>query len=279
MSPPDLVAQAASLGVEVLGVTDHDTTGGVLAALEAGRSHGITVVPGVEISAVEGQQELHFLGYFIDVDAPDLEAVLQCTRRARWERARRIARRLSKLGLEMPWEEIARIAHESEAVGRQHIAQAMVAAGHVTTLEEAFQLWIGRNGPAYVERYKLTPEEAINAIVASRGLAVLAHPYSCSRDGECRASLDLQSWLPRLRSAGLSGLEVYYPNYPHRIVHRLLAIANGHGLVPTGGSDFHGLPHQALGSVSVPWALWELLCVRSRQRRFWPAGTPEGRVA
>lgn len=253
--------------MDVVAITDHDTTGGVPAALEAGTRHGVAVVPGVEISALEGRQELHILGYFVDIHDAGLQATLKLTREARWERAKSIAGRLSRFGLHMPWERVAEIASESEAVGRQHIARAMLAAGHVTTLDEAFELWIGRHAPAYVERFKLAPEQAIQSVVLCGGLAVLAHPYSFSPTGECRSSLDLQTWLPRLCRAGLSGLEVYYPNYPHRIVRRLLEIAKAHDLVPSGGSDFHGLPHHRLGSVSVPSAVWKLLQARQRRQQ------------
>jgi predicted metal-dependent phosphoesterase TrpH len=267
LNPVELVAQAARLGLDVIAITDHDTTGGVPAALEAGRRHGVVVVPGVEISALAGRQELHILGYFVDIHAAGLQTTLGLTREARWERARSMAGRLSRLGLHMPWERVAEIASQSEAVGRQHIAQAMLAAGHVTTLDEAFELWIGRHAPAYVERFKLTPEQAIQSIVRSGGLAVLAHPYSFSPSGECRSSLDLQAWLPRLGRAGLSGLEVYYPNYPQRTIRRLLEIAKAHDIVPTGGSDYHGLPHHRLGSVSVPPAVWKLLQARHRRQQ------------
>jgi hypothetical protein len=269
-----LVAQAARLGLDVVAITDHDTTGGVPSALAAGGRHGVTIVPGVEISALAGRQELHILGYFVDIDDCGLQATLKLSREARWERAKRMAGRLSRLGLHMPWERVAEIASESEAIGRQHVAQAMLAAGHVTTLDEAFEQWIGRHAPAYVERLKLTPEQAIESVVQSGGLAVLAHPYSFSPTGECRRSLDLQSWLPRLARAGLCGLEVYYPNYPHRIIRRLLENAQANDLIPTGGSDFHGLPHHRLGSVSVPWAAWKLLQARYRRqgcRQHWGA--------
>ncbi|MCL7453914.1 MAG: hypothetical protein M8467_12800, partial [Anaerolineae bacterium] len=131
-------------------------------------------------------------------------------------------------------------------------------AGHVTSWEEAFERWIGRDCPAYVERYKLSPEAAIGLIHHAGGLAVLAHPYVYGRDGTCKKTMDLNHWLPRLRRAGLSGIEVYYPNYPRRISRHLLDLAVEYGLVISGGSDFHGgKVGNGLGGVAVPWAVWE----------------------
>jgi predicted metal-dependent phosphoesterase TrpH len=258
LTPEELVARAANLGLEVLAITDHDTTEAIPAALAEGQRWGITVVPGVEISAISGQEEIHLLGYYIDQEHPELQALLTRTREARWERAQKMLARLAKLGLPVEWGRVIEISGGSGSIGRPHVAATLLEAGHVSTYEEAFDLWIGRGCPAYVERYKLTPEEAIRLVAKSGGLAVLAHPYIYSRTGEYRKGLDLKYWLPRLREAGLVGLEVYYPNYPRRAIRNLLALAIQHGLLITGGSDFHGgMLGNGLGSVSVPWAVWE----------------------
>jgi len=273
MAPEELVAQAASLGLEVLAITDHDTTEGVAEARAAGRRWGIKVVPGVEISAISGREELHLLGYFIDLRYPELQMILARSREARQERARKMLDRLTNLGLPLEWETLVQISGGSQSVGRPHIAAALMKAGHVSSYDEAFSLWIGRGGPAYVERYKLTPEEAIQLVRRSGGLPVLSHPYIFSRSGETKVSLDLKRWLPRLRDAGLVGIEVYYPNYTRRVSRDLLALAVQHGLLPTGGSDFHGgVMGNGMGSVDVPWAVWEGLCRRHRQFRAGSTG-------
>jgi predicted metal-dependent phosphoesterase TrpH len=279
LKPEELVALAAGQGIQVLAITDHDTTAGVPAALAEARRQGITLVPGVEISTISGNEEIHLLGYFVNPDHPELQALLARTREARRERAQKMLARLGKLGLSVEWERLLEIASRSSSIGRPHVAAALLEAGHVGSYDEAFDLWIGRSRPAYVERYKLTPEEAIELIGSSGGLSVLAHPYIYARTGECRNGLDLQRWLPRLRGAGLEGLEVYYPNYPRRVSRRLLSLAIKHGLLISGGSDFHGgILGNGLGNVAVPWAAWEGLERRHRAAQARSANQAPGLV-
>jgi len=265
MAPEELVAQAASLGIKVLAITDHDTTEGVPAALAEAQRWNIRVVPGVEISAVSGREEIHLLGYFVDSDNQELQALLAHARTARRERAQEMLVRLAKLGLPIEWERVLEIAGGGGSIGRPHVATTLLEAGYVSSWGEAFNLWIGQGCPAYVERYKLPPEEAIRLVRRSGGLPVLAHPFIYSRNGKRKAGLDLKHWLPRLREAGLEGIEVYYPHYPHRVSRQLLALAIQNGLLITGGSDFHGsMMGNRLGSVAVPWAAWEGLERRHR---------------
>ncbi len=260
------MAHAAEQGIEVLAITDHDTTQGLAPALAEAERRNMTVVPGVEISTVSGREELHILGYFVDVEDLQLQALLSRTREARRERAQKMLARLANLGLPVKWERVAEIAGDSGSIGRPHVAATLLEAGYVSSYDEAFELWIGCGCPAYVERYKLPPEEAIALIQGSGGLPVLAHPYICDRKGECRSGLDLKRWLPRLCAAGLKGIEVYYPNYPRHISRHLLGLAEQHGLLITGGSDFHGgALGNGLGSVAVPWVVWEAL---QRQHRL-----------
>jgi predicted metal-dependent phosphoesterase TrpH len=262
---------AASLGIEILAITDHDTTSGLPSALDAAQQWGITVVPGVEISTLGGREELHLLGYFIDPDNGQLQAQLARTSEARLVRAQKMLARLGKLGLPVRWERLVEHAGCSVSIGRPHVAAALLEAGHVSSLGEAFGLWIGRGCPAYVERPKLSPEEAIQLVRSSGGLPVLAHPVIYTRGGQCKAALDLKRWLPRLRRAGLEGIEVYYPHYARRTNRRLLELAIKHGLLITGGSDFHSVrPGNGPGSVTVPWAVWEGLSRRHRLLRSSP---------
>ncbi len=269
LAPQDLVARAASLGIEVLAITDHDTTTGVPAALAAARRLDIIVVPGVEISALSGREEIHLLGYFVDVENEELQAFLGRTRVARRERAEKMLARLAQLGLAVEWERVVELAGEEGSIGRPHVATTLLEAGLIHSWDEAFERWIGRGCPAYVERYKLTPEDAIDLVRASGGLPVLAHPYIYTRKGERKKDLDLKHWLPRLVRAGLAGIEVYYPNYPRRVSRSLLEMALYYGLMISGGSDFHGgAMANGLGSVDVPWAAWEGL---ERRHRLSPA--------
>jgi predicted metal-dependent phosphoesterase TrpH len=259
------VARAASLGIQVLAITDHDTTEGLPAAQAEAQRWGITVVPGVEISTLSGREEIHLLGYFLDQDNAELQSMLARTREARWVRAQQMVARLTGLGMPVAWERVVELAGEGSAIGRPHVSMALLEAGHVGNWEEAFERWIGRGCPAYVERYKLAPEEAVRLVRSSSGLPVLAHPYIYGQNGEKRRDMDLKHWLPRLQRAGLAGVEVYYPNYPSRVRRRLLALAAREGLVVSGGSDFHGGPMgNGLGRVVVPWAAWQGLERRHR---------------
>jgi len=273
LSARELVALAASLGIEVLAITDHDTTEGVPAAQAEAQRHGLTVVPGVEISAVSGREEIHLLGYFVDTGNAELQTLLARAREARRERAQKMLERLAELGLPVDWDRLVEVSGGSGSIGRPHVATTLLEAGHVSSYDEAFDLWIGRSGPAYVERYKLLPEDAVRLLKMSGGLPVLAHPYVYSRDGQRRAGVDLNHWLPRLREAGLEGIEVYYPNYPPSARRQLLALAVRHGLLPSGGSDFHGgRLGNGLGNVAVPWAVWEGL---ERRHRLAKAGASD----
>ena len=265
LSPEQLVIQAARQGLRVLAITDHDTTEGLPPAMSEARRWDLTVVPGVEISTISGPEEIHLLGYFVDLGNVALQELLARTRQARWDRAQKMLARLADLGLPLEWERLSEIASESASIGRPHVAATMLEAGYVGSFNEAFDMWIGRGRPAYIERYKLAPEEAIQLVRQSGGLPVLAHPYFCTWRGECTAALDLGHWLPRLRAAGLEGIEAYYPRYTRSLNRKLLGLAIEHGLLITGGSDFHGgLLGQGLGSVDVPWAVWEGLERRNR---------------
>ena len=258
-----MVARAAGLGIKVLAITDHDTIDGLPAAQKEAQRWEITVVPGVEISTLSGREEIHLLGYFVNPDEPELRALLARTREARRERARQMLDRLEGLGMPLAWDRLLELAGEGSVIGRPHIAMSLLEAGHVGSWAEAFERWIGRGRPAYVERYKLSPEEAVGLVRRAGGLPVLAHPYIYGSNGEKRRDMDLKHWLPRLQRAGLAGVEVYYPNYPRRVRRRLLALAAGRGLAITGGSDFHGGPvGGGLGRIAVPWAAWESLARR-----------------
>lgn len=273
LSPEELVEKAASLGIDVLAITDHDTTDGLPAAQAEAKRWDITVVPGVEISTVSRKEEIHLLGYFVDLHNPELQALLARTRKARRERAQKMLVRLANLGLPIEWERLLEISGTSRSIGRPHVAATLLEAGHVSSWDEAFDLWIGRGRPAYVERYKLEPEDAIQLLRRSSAVPVLAHPYVYNRWGEHKVSLDLKRWLPRLRETGLEGIEVYYPNYPRRASRQLLALAAKHGLVIAGGSDYHGgMLGGGLGTVAVPWVVWEGLEKRHRLLQAGPTG-------
>ncbi|MCL7453586.1 MAG: PHP domain-containing protein, partial [Anaerolineae bacterium] len=176
------MARAAGQGIEVLAITDHDTTDGLPEALQRARTSHIRVVPGVEISTLSDREEIHLLGYLVDLENPALQGLLARTRQARWERAQKMLARLAELGFPLQWERLLELSGGGGSLGRPHVAMSLLDAGHVTSWDEAFERWIGRDCPAYVERYKLSPEAAIGLIHHAGGLAVLAHPYVYDRD-------------------------------------------------------------------------------------------------
>jgi predicted metal-dependent phosphoesterase TrpH len=234
LTPTQLIDLAASRGVKIFALTDHDSTEGIAEARAAAAKHdGFFLIPGVELSTdIEGD-EVHMLGYFTFemLENPDLQAELTEFRAGRFERGRLMTEKLTALGKPISWERVMEIAGEA-SVGRPHVAQALVEAGHVATIPDAFDLYIGRNGPAYVEREKMTPLQAIKTLHKYGAPAVFAHPsFTKSFDDV----------VPELVEAGLAGMEVYYKNYDAETVQTLAAKAAKYGLLPLGGSDYHAL--------------------------------------
>jgi len=260
LTPTQLVDRAVQRGVEVMALTDHDCTDGLPEALEAAAGHpGFLLIPGIELSTDVPQDEVHILGYFIDWQAPAFQERLERMRRSRLDRGRAMLGKLRELGIDVAWERVQQIAGDG-AVGRPHIALAMLEAGHIKTLDEAFEKYLSRNGPAYVERDKMLPTEAVDLITSVSGLPVLAHPAQLK---------DLDPFLEKLKGAGLVGMEVYYQSYSPEDIDRLLATARSHGLLPLGGSDFHGIGgarERDLGDIPLPFEPVEQLLALARQR-------------
>jgi predicted metal-dependent phosphoesterase TrpH len=229
MDPPTLVGEARDRGVGLLAVADHDTTAAVDAAIGAGRDAGVEVWPAVELSCDVEAGEVHVLGYFIEHRLPWLQDLLRRLRDGRERRAERMVEKLSALGAPVPFARVQALA-DGGAIGRPHVARALLEAGHVRTVSEAFERFIGRTGPAYVERLKVLPVQAVELIRAAGGLAVLAHPGWGHQDG----------LIPSLVDAGLDGIEVYYPDHTPDQVRQYNGLAERYGLLVTGGTDFHG---------------------------------------
>ncbi len=249
-TPTELVHLALGEGLKVIALTDHDSTDGVQEALDAAKGTGLTVIPGVEISTdVPGEHEVHILGYCINCRYSPLQEELSKLRQSRFGRARLIVEKLAQVGCPIRWERVLALAGDG-AVGRPHIAQAMVEAGYVDSVESAFRLYLGRGAVAYVPRPKLAPRDAVRLILDAGGVPVLAHP------------VHVLEHLPGLVRAGLRGLEVYYDGYEEAERRFLLGLARKHGLIATGGSDFHGLevvPSAEIGAAGVPWSAVEEL--------------------
>ncbi len=229
LDAPALIAEAAAGSVRLLAVTDHDTTASVEAVGRAGGEVGIEVWPAVELSCDVDAGEVHVLGYFIDHHVDWFQTLLERLREGRLHRAARMVERLRALGAPVEFARVESLA-AGGAIGRPHVARALVEAGWVRDVAEAFDRFIGRHGPAYVERLKVTPPDAVAIIRAAGGLAVLAHPGWAQRD----------SLIPDLVASGLDGIEVYYPDHSPALVEHYAALARRYGLLITGGTDFHG---------------------------------------
>lgn len=260
LSPEDLVRAAARLALSVISITDHDSIDGIAAALRAAEEYpSLQVIPGVECSTDVPRGEVHVLGYFIDYTNPELISRLASFRNSRKTRALKMIEKLAGMGISIQWERVAEIAGAG-SVGRPHIAQAMLEKGYVPSLKEAFNMYIGREAPAYVEREKMTPAEVVELITRAEGLPVLAHPADIE---------DLDDLIPRLQRVGLVGMEVYYNNYPWETTQHLASMAHKHALVATGGSDFHGLDEASetpIGGVAIPRECVERLCALNKRR-------------
>jgi predicted metal-dependent phosphoesterase TrpH len=248
LSPAMLVEEAASRGVRILALTDHDTVAGIGEARAAGDRHGVEIIPGVELSAaLPDGNEVHLLGYFVDVDDPTLLEQLAGYARARAERMERMVERLNRIGAPVALERVREIAGLG-TVGRPHLGRALVEAGYATDLSDAFARYIGGGKPAFVPRPRVDPRDAIALVRAAGGVAVLAHPFSAG---------GVESVLDRLVPAGLAGMEVFYGEYDIEDREILRQIATRRGLIATGGSDYHGPDRRAareLGSAPVPLA-------------------------
>ncbi|MEE9277410.1 MAG: PHP domain-containing protein [Dehalococcoidia bacterium] len=232
LTPREVVAKAAANGVTVMALTDHDTTAGVAEAAAVGEELGVRVIPGLELSAdlPEGG-DAHLLGYFRTIDSPRLQSQLAAFRDGRNERGQTMLAKLDALGLPLDWERVLAIAGEA-AVGRPHVARAMVERGYVASVRQAFDDYLHTGGPADASREKLPPETALHLLRECGGVAVLAHPSFLPNPA---AAVD------RLLPAGLQGIEVYYKNYTEAQIAEFKALADAKGLFPLGGSDYHGI--------------------------------------
>jgi 3',5'-nucleoside bisphosphate phosphatase len=246
LAPADLVHQASRRGLSIIALTDHDTTGGLDEAITAGEALGVRVIPGIELSTDVTAGEVHMLGYGIDQRNSTLQDTLAHFRQSRVERAERIIARLRDLGVNLP-EGSVQPSSGDASIGRPHIARAMIEAGYVRSVTEAFDRYLGNDKPAYIaSERKPTPTEAIQLIIAAGGLPVHAHPFT---------SETFPDSLPELVTAGLVGIEAYYAEYSEAQRETLAQIAAAHGLLATGGSDYHGeqfKQRRVLGSVDLP---------------------------
>jgi 3',5'-nucleoside bisphosphate phosphatase len=254
LEPVELIREAIRVGLDALGITDHDTFAGYDRALPVARTDGLDLVCGIELSTKDDGQTVHLLGYFLS-GSPGavIRERMNEIQRSRRERNERLVARLNGLGLDITFDEVRAVGRGM--TGRPHFARVLVRKGYAATIQEAFERYIGEGAPGFVERDSITLNEAIRLVADSGGLPVLAHPIRLrSRDAEAE-----DARIARMREIGLGGIEVYHSDHAPPDVLRYRILASKYGLAITGGSDFHGdtKPHVLLGSgragnVSVP---------------------------
>jgi 3',5'-nucleoside bisphosphate phosphatase len=259
-SVTDNVRDAIAIGLEGIGITDHDTTAPFAEALEAADGSRLEVVVGTEFSAEIAGVSVHVLGYWIDPADPELVAELARLFDERTDRARRIVERFRNLGIDVTFARVAELAGDAP-IARPHIAQAVVEAGGAPTTDEVFIRYLADGGPAYVEKHAVDPARAVELLRAATGVAVLAHPgLHGSRGGDGIGDEVIE----RLAGAELAGLEADHPDHTDDQRRHYRDLAKGLGLEVTGGSDYHGAgKHQALGAATTPREVLE----RLRERR------------
>jgi hypothetical protein len=265
LTPAELIEMAVALRLGAISITDHDTLAGSREALLGGIPPELGFLTGVEISAEPppsygGPGSIHILGYGLRLDDPDLNLALEKLQNARRDRTPKIIRRLNAIGVPVTLAEVARLAGDGQP-GRPHIAKLMVQKGVVADIDEAFDRYLGNGQPGYVDKFRIESAEAVALINAAGGAAVLAHPSLLELEGE----EPLEEMLLELVAMGLKGIEVFFPEHSPEQTRIYAELARRHGLLMTGGTDFHGDIDPRIkmgvgkGDLRVPYALYQRL--------------------
>jgi len=269
LSPSEIVRYAMSKGLQAIAITDHDTISGVEEGLAEGKKLDFEVIPGIEISAEYPQGSMHILGFMIDIYSPILNERLAYLQKARADRNPKIVEKLNQLGIDITYEEVLRASGGGQ-VGRPHFAQVLLEKGYVKSFQEAFDR-LKKGAPAYIEKFRFTPKEALHFINEANGISVLAHPITLGVNGY----KELENLVSDLIKYGLKGIEVYYPEHSTSDIARYKEIAKRLGLVETGGTDYHGIEKNGLeigfgrGDMRLPYSIVEnLKKIRNNSVRF-----------
>ncbi|MGI5869891.1 MAG: PHP domain-containing protein [Kiritimatiellia bacterium] len=252
-TPEELVELGTDAGLSAMALTDHDTAAGVPRFLAAAKAKGMRAVSGVELSVDVPGVAVHILAYGCDPGHAPLGEALAKIRDARHRRNVEIIARLVRLGCGITWKDVTDAAGDGGVIARPHFAQALVKRGYARSRQDAFRRYLAKGAPAYVDRFRLEPEEALRLVADAGGVSALAHPMLCGLD-----STLLRDLVAGLASIGLGGIETYYTGHTVEQVDALLGLAEEYNLVPTGGTDFHGDASPqiqigtAFGSLRVP---------------------------
>ncbi len=236
LTPEELIAAAKDAGLSYLAITDHDTVDGIRHLYEQGLypSKTLNIIPGIEFSCEVDEHDVHILGYDFDIYNQELADKVTEISESRWARFSTMVEKLQRLGYDITEGDVLQIAGTSRAIGRAHMARALVKKGLVASIHEAFDKLLEHGQPGYVPHYRISPEEAVALIRGAGGVPVLAHPKLVKDDALVERLLDLD----------FGGVEVYYPRHDAEDTARYKAMAEAHGLRLTGGSDFHAIPQR-----------------------------------
>jgi predicted metal-dependent phosphoesterase TrpH len=260
LSPKEIIKTAEQVGLRAIAITDHDTVEGSVEALQHQHSSPVEILPAIEISASSDFGSMHLLGYLIRLDDASLRQTIKVVQEARANRNRQIVKRLQDLGVDISYNEISEASGGGQ-IGRPHVAQVLLNKRIVQSIDEAFIKFLRKGRPAYVERYRLLPVEAMQAILQAGGVPVLAHPFTLN----AKTEENLDRIVAELKHAGLRGLEAYYPAHGPVRTAQYERLAHRHGLLITGGSDFHGTVKPEVhvgvgrGDLRIPYRLVEEL--------------------
>jgi predicted metal-dependent phosphoesterase TrpH len=266
LSPSEIVRYAKAKGLQAIAITDHDTIEGCEEGLSEGEKIGFEVIPGIEISAEHSPGSMHILGFFLDIHHPLLNERLAYLQKARAERNPKIVEKLNRLGINITFEEVVKASGGGQ-VGRPHFANVLLEKKYVRSFQEAFDRFLKKGAPAYVDKLRFTSKEALHFINEAKGVAALAHPNTLGMDGYS----ELEKLILKLVEEGLKGIEVYYPEHSAAEVAQYKTLAERYGLLATGGTDYHGIEKNALdigvgkGKMKIPFSIVEnLKAVRNR---------------
>jgi predicted metal-dependent phosphoesterase TrpH len=266
LSPSEIVRYAKAKGLQAIAITDHDTIEGCEEGLSEGERIGFEVIPGIEISAEYSPGSMHILGFFLDIQHPLLSERLEYLQKARAERNPKIVAKLNQLGIEVTYEEVLKASGGGQ-VGRPHFANVLLEKKVVRSFQEAFDRFLKKGAPAYVDKFRFTSKEALHFINEARGVAVLAHPNTLGVNGLS----ELEKLILQLVDEGLKGIEVYYPEHSAMEVAQYKTLADRYSLLSTGGTDYHGIEKNELdigvgrGEMKLPYSIVEnIKAVRNR---------------
>ena len=266
LSPSEVVRYAKAKGLQAIAITDHDTIEGCEEGLAEGERIGFEVIPGIEISAEHLPGSMHILGFFLDIHHPLLNERLRYLQKARAERNPRIVEKLNRLGIDITFEEVLKASGGGQ-VGRPHFANVLLEKKYVRSFQEAFDRFLKKGAPAYVDKFRFSSREALHFIDEAKGVAVLAHPNTLGMNDYS----ELEKLILQLVKEGLKGIEVYYPEHSPTEVAQYKTIADRYSLLSTGGTDYQGMEKNGLdigtgrGEMKLPYSIVEnLRAVRNR---------------